>query len=94
MTYRNLIIPLAMAVSVAACGNSSDAAHASTSAATDVGVCLRQHTAKLDALLTKSDITPYVRGAATDVEVDYDTKYSHTITYSWPSQGAVTSKPV
>lgn len=85
MTYRNLIIPLAISVGVAACGNSSDSAQASTSAATQTAVCLQQHTSKLDALLTQQDITPHVQGATQDVEVDYDKEYAHEISYSWPS---------
>lgn len=79
MTYRNLIIPLAFAVSTVGCGSSAD------SASTQAGTCLQQHTGKLDTLLTKQDIAPYAENATEEMETDYDKEYAHEISYSWPS---------
>lgn len=96
MTYRNLVIPLALAVSTAACGNSADSAstqasaapgstQASTATASHASACLQQHSGTLDTLLAKQAITPYVQGATEDIEANYDKKHSDEISYTWPS---------
>lgn len=90
MTYRNLLVPFALAVSVAACDNAADdssSTRASNLAAGKTGDCLQQHDDNdtLDALLTKQDITAYVKSSAEGVKADYDKKYSHEISYKWPS---------
>lgn len=84
MTYRGLIMPLAIVASAAASGYPSGAAQAATSTATKAGACLQQHIGKLDTLFTQQVISPYVQGAVQDVEADYDKEYSEVL-YSWPS---------
>lgn len=90
MTYRNFITPLAIAASAAAYGYSTEAAQAATSTVTGAEACLHQHTGKLDTLLTRQDIAPYVQDADADVETKYDKVHTHELSYTWASDRTLT----
>lgn len=91
MNYPTRIMLLAATMGLCvACSSQADSTQASNAQPSGAGHCLQQHAGKLDTLLTKQDIAPYVGDAAGKVETDYEKQFEDHITYTWPSDRTMT----